>query len=149
MSSPCFVEQNGVNSYSQPYFVSCVGKSSEPRPSKKTRSHAKRSAGDFPQLKPWPELELKAITKVCKAILRHLAMLDEEGLFASPVIEQMPDIDEVYLSMIDTPMDFRTIQEDRIHYYESIRELQDDLILVFRNCATFNDESTEYHAFAM
>lgn len=46
-------------------------------------------------------------------------------------------------------MDFRTIEEDKIPAYYEIRQLQDDLILVFRNCATFNEAGSQLHALAM
>ena len=43
-------------------------------------------------------------------------------------------------------MDFRTIEEERLWHYQSITELQLDLILVFSNCMTFNDtDSPLYH----
>lgn len=123
--------------------------SSEPRASKRARSQHKVASDAFPDLKPWPEIDPKEITQVVKGVLRHFSDLDEENIFAVPVIESVPDLKESYLKIIESPMDFRTIEEDRIQYYQSIRELQDDLILVFRNCATFNLPSSEYHAFAM
>lgn len=76
-------------------------------------------------------------------------MLDEDGLFATPVVEQVPDLKDLYLTKIKSPMDFRTIKEERSQYYESIQELQDDIILTFRNCAMFNEPGSEYHQFAM
>lgn len=82
-------------------------------------------------------------------VLKQLSTLDEDGLFARPVIEQVPELREAYLAQIDEPMDFRTIEEEKVPAYPHIRELQYDLILVFRNCATFNDPGSEYHAFAM
>ena len=81
--------------------------------------------------------------------MRHLSTLDEDGIFAAPVVEQVPDIKDEYHAQIGTPMDFRTIEEERKQYYASIRELQEDLILVFRNCATFNEPSSMYHLFAL
>jgi hypothetical protein len=81
--------------------------------------------------------------------LRRQADLDLKGVFASPVIEQIPDLEESYLSKVTTPMDFRTIKEDRVQTYESIRELQSDLVLVFRNCATFNPKSNQLPSYAM
>lgn len=92
---------------------------------------------------------MKAITRVSKAVLKHLSLLDDDELFAVPVTEKFPEVEKDYIALIESPMDFRTIEEERLPYYEHIRELQDDLILVFRNCATFNDPSTVFHAFAM
>lgn len=45
-------------------------------------------------------------------------------------------------------MDFRTIEEERLPAYESIRGLQEDLILTFRNCMKFNRRGTEYWTLA-
>lgn len=42
-------------------------------------------------------------------------------------------------------MDFRTIVEDRVHIYQSIQQLQEDLLLVFDNCVVFNEEGSQYH----
>ena len=50
--------------------------------------------------------------------------------------------------MISNPMDFRTIEEDRIHYYSSITELQKDLTLVFGNCIKYNGTLSEFGQFA-
>ena len=42
-------------------------------------------------------------------------------------------------------MDFRTIEEERLPYYSSIRDLQWDLILVFNNCKKYvSDPSSEF-----
>jgi superfamily I DNA/RNA helicase len=65
--------------------------------------------------------------------------LDTEQLFWVPVAEAYPDLGDAYLAHISDPMDFRTIEEERMLYYTSITELQDDLILVFRNCMDFNE----------
>ena len=63
-----------------------------------------------------------------------------------PVVEAYPDLQQSYLQHIATPMDFRTIEEERLWYYRSITELQHDLILVFSNCMEFNDtDSPLYH----
>jgi len=42
-------------------------------------------------------------------------------------------------------MDFRTIEEERMHAYQSIRELQDDIILIFENCYKFNPDDGGLH----
>ena len=70
--------------------------------------------------------------------------LDQEGIFAVPVVEAYPEIEELYLSAIESPMDLRTIDEMRIHEYKDIKELQSDLILMLRNCCTFNAEGSPY-----
>lgn len=117
--------------------------------SKRARAQRNGATESFPELAPWPDIDKKAITKVVKAVLSQLSALDDDGLFSAPVVELVPDLEEIYATKIETPMDFRTIEEERINYYESIQELQEDLILVFRNCATFNGPSSEYSAFAM
>lgn len=66
-----------------------------------------------------------------------------------PVTEAYPESAEEYLKTVDDPMDFRTIVEERIPCYECISELQEDLILVFRNCTTFNEVGTEYWSYAV
>jgi hypothetical protein len=44
-----------------------------------------------------------------------------------------PEIADSYLDTISDPMDFRTIEDVRLDKYRHIHELQDDLILTFRN----------------
>ncbi len=122
------------------YLLSCV--------EKYCRIKTKGTEG-YPDLQPWPNIPLKKITGVSKAVLNHLSLLDVDELFAIPVIEKFPEVEKDYVAIVESPMDFRTIEEDRLPYYEHIQELQDDLILVFRNCATFNDTSTVFHSFAM
>jgi Bromodomain len=65
-------------------------------------------------------------------------------VFSSPVVEAYPEIADSYLEVVEEPMDFRTIEEERLPAYNSIRDLQDDLILTFRNCMTFNRRGTEF-----
>ena len=54
------------------------------------------------------------------------------------MLETYPGISAEYQELIEEPMDFRTIEEDRLPRYRSIRELQQDLMLVFNNCIYFN-----------
>ena len=65
-----------------------------------------------------------------------------------PVAESYPDIAQDYLSVIEEPMDFRTIEEDRLPVYRTIGELQQDLMLVFNNCLSFNEGDNELSAMA-
>lgn len=65
-------------------------------------------------------------------------------MFAEPVAEAYPEVADQYNAVIEMPMDFRTIEEDRLPRYRSISELQHDLELVFNNCITFNDDENEY-----
>ena len=81
-------------------------------------------------------------------IIRSQRELDELDLFAAPVIEMCPDLEKAYLRKVKNPMDFRTIENERLDDYTSITELQDDLILTFRNCCVYN-EGTEYYDYAL
>ena len=65
--------------------------------------------------------------------------MDENQVFEVPVVESHPEIEDSYLERISQPMDFRSIEEDRLSDYKSINELQDDLVLVFSNCMEFNE----------
>jgi hypothetical protein len=73
--------------------------------------------------------------------------LDNLSLFAVPVVEAVPEVKKEYERMIESPMDLRTIREERVMQYESISELQQDLILMYQNCCRFN-EGTEYFDYA-
>jgi Bromodomain len=119
----------------------------------------------------WPEIRSEHITHVTTEMLaflvsdtalsgslcsRHTLTLvslvkrnmDEDKLFELPVVETLPELKHHYLSKISRPMDFRTIEEERIQYYSSITELQDDLICIFSNCIKFNGEMSDYAQFA-
>jgi len=74
--------------------------------------------------------------------------MDEGGNFAIPVIEAFPEITDDYLARVPNPMDFRTIQEERLQLYHSIHELQDDLILVFSNCMNYNVPGSDLYLVA-
>lgn len=74
--------------------------------------------------------------------------MDEGGNFYIPVAEAFPEIAEDYLAIISNPMDFRTIEEERLNVYQSISDFQEDLILVFSNCMEFNVPGSDLHAIA-
>ena len=76
------------------------------------------------------------------------ANVDEDGIFAEPVVEAFPEIARDYKKVVKNPMDFRTILEDRLPIYKSIRECQQDLILIIQNCMTFNVENSVYRNLA-
>jgi hypothetical protein len=69
---------------------------------------------------------------------------DVSHIFAAPVVEDFPEVADDYLDVIDEPMDFRTIEEERLPVYRSIRELQADLLLTFQNCMRFNPKGTDF-----
>ena len=97
-----------------------------------------------PTVAPWPEIALKHITEVGQEIVQRLGDVDEDGLFAIPVAEALPDLADEYRDKIEEPMDFRTIVEERLPRYRSIRELQLDLVTIFHNCIVFNGAKHEY-----
>lgn len=59
-----------------------------------------------------------------------------------------PELAKEYLSIIEEPMDFRTIEEERLLRYTSIQELQQDLMLVFNNCMAYNEGENSIHSSA-
>ena len=54
------------------------------------------------------------------------------------MLETYPQIEDDYNRVVEDPMDFRTIREEHIPAYESILDLQMDLIQVFKNCIMYN-----------
>ena len=75
-------------------------------------------------------------------------LLDKENIFSIPVLESYPQIAEDYSRIVRTPMDLATIEEERLATYESIRELQKDIVLIFRNCCSYNKTSSHYWHYA-
>jgi hypothetical protein len=75
--------------------------------------------------------------------------LDTLDLFSAPVLEIHPSLAAAYNKVVKVPMDFKTIETKRMPFYTHIADLQDDLILTFRNCCEFNGEMTEYYNYAM
>jgi putative N-acetylmannosamine-6-phosphate epimerase len=73
---------------------------------------------------------------------------DHEQVFAVPVLESYPDLAPAYLNVVSLPMDLRTIEEERLNEYFAIKELQKDLVLIFRNCCTFNAEGSHFWFYA-
>ena len=96
---------------------------------------------DLPPSKEWPDVELKEISILAHWILEELRKEDQYAAFGGPVVEEYPDIADAYNEIIDEPMDFRTIEEDRLPSYKTIGDLQKDLKLVFLNCMAFNKAS--------
>jgi len=87
-------------------------------------------------------------------ILAHFLLLprqrtvDEDRIFAEPVVIAYPHIAESYRAAIEEPMDFQTIEKKRLRSYRSITELQGDLMLVFNNCIVFNQSKNDYGDYA-
>ena len=53
------------------------------------------------------------------------------------------------MAKVETPMDFETIEGERLPHYTGITQLQEDLILTFRNCCVYNGETHEFSLHAM
>lgn len=75
-------------------------------------------------------------------------LLDTENVFSIPVLESYPNLADDYLRIVRMPMDLATIEEERLAAYESIRELQKDIVLIFRNCCSFNLALSHYWHYA-
>lgn len=116
-------------------------KKSSPKKPPKKKAKGKPSR---PNPAPWPEMPRNKIFEVGEGILDRLAIEDDADLFAAPVLESVPELSEEYSASIPEPMDFRTIRQERLGQYDSIRELQNDLITVFHNCIVFNGLNNEY-----
>ena len=117
---------------------------------KRLRATSKAQKNEVPELPQWPSVSLKVITAVAEGILEEMRKLDSSReAFKIPVVEAFPAIKVAYRRVVKNPMDFRTIEEERLPIYESISQLQDDLILVFRNCVDFNGKDTEFGIYAI
>ena len=82
-------------------------------------------------------------------MIARVAKEDCDGNFSIPVLEAFPGLEEAYLEVVEFPMDLRTIMEDRIHLYENIKQLQDDLKIMLENCCNFNGVETDLGQYAM
>jgi len=103
----------------------------------------------LPKLPRWPPVDFDRLETLAHYIMDKMDEADKQNLFAEPVLTSYPEISENYLATISSPMDFRTIREERIPSYKELSELQDDLIQVFRNCCTFNGERSEFWTYAV
>lgn len=119
-------------------------------PSRKRLRPNAEQKNDVPELSEWPSVPLKEITVVAEGILEEMRKLDStREAFKIPVVEAFPAIKVAYRRVVKNPMDFRTIEEERLPIYESISQLQEDLILVFQNCVDFNGKDTEFGVYAI
>lgn len=123
---------------------------SSPNQSKK-RSKRERKSDDseLPHFEDWPEISLKAISDVSKFIVEKMLTLDADQVVATSVLETFPELKKDYLKVVKSPLDLRTIEEERIYQYRSIQELQNDLNLMFENCCTFNQAGSELWNYSM
>jgi hypothetical protein len=49
-------------------------------------------------------------------------------------VEALSGIKNEYLEVVTSPIGVRTIEQEWMHSYVSIKELQRDLLLIFQNC---------------
>jgi len=106
----------------------------------------------YPDVQKWPKIgegNLKVVKRVAALIMKEMEEMDTDYIFKYPVAEAYPDIASRYLSIIKDPVDFRTINAQNIENYTEISELQDDLILVFKNCCMFNGEESCWWSYAV
>lgn len=91
---------------------------------------------------PPPPIEVN-IAAVVEYLLQLLRAVDEESWFAEPVTESAAP---GYMAAIRFPMDFGTIAARAASkaHYRSAAALQDDLVLVFGNCLTYNAADTQF-----
>jgi hypothetical protein len=118
------------------------------RPNKRSRNSAIARSDYLPKVAKWPSIPTRNISAVALGILEMMRVKDTFDFFAMPVTESFPEIEEEYRRKIKTPMDFRTIEEDRLPSYAEISELQNDLIQVFDNCVAYNGPQTQYGKYA-
>jgi hypothetical protein len=134
-----------MHSFSFSYFPG--SKSARIQPAKKRKS-TRQLAHNLPQLPPWPEIGTSNIKAVTKEILDRVSERDDQSIFSIPVTEAHPEVLDEYTNTIDNPMDLRTIAKERLKVHTSIKMLQDDLILMYQNCCTFNGPGTIYWNYA-
>ncbi len=101
----------------------------------------KDAAATFELLPPLVKEQLKFCAHVLRSLKRHK---DATPFLqpVDPVALAIPD----YFDVIKHPMDFSTIQQKlNQHSYLSVETFQDDVKLVFSNCATYNKPETIVH----
>ena len=141
-----------VITLSHPFFalIRSGSRSEGVQPSRKKQKPSSRQPDQhaLPELQPWPDIVTSNIPLVADEILQRVSAQDKDKIFSLPVAESHPEIADAYASMISQPMDLQTIAEERMHAYSSITMLQDDLILMYRNCCMFNEPGTIYWDYA-
>ena len=79
----------------------------------------------------------------------HIWYHEEAADFLEPVSKEVlggQEYFDLYLSMIDYPMDLTTIKEKiKAGHYPNIYDWRKDIETMFKNCRTFNEESSEIH----
>eukprot|EP00984_Skeletonema_dohrnii_P035801 scaffold35992_cov139-Skeletonema_dohrnii-CCMP3373.AAC.2 len=103
----------------------------------------------YPDLAKWPPVSRRKISRVGKTVIQKVRELDSWNMFTAPVCEAFPEVADDYKAIVTEPMDLRTIEEERLPTYGLMAELQEDLILTFKNCCVFNGEGSEYYGYAV
>lgn len=76
-------------------------------------------------------------------MMNSLSKHSKAWIFNSPVDPVALGIKD-YFDIIKKPMDFSQIKENlKSHHYMSMREFVQDVELVFKNCYTYNGESSQ------
>lgn len=77
-------------------------------------------------------------------ITGHLWYHEESQAFLEPVSrDDLGNYFDYYLSIIDYPMDLTTIKEKiKAGHYESVVQWRNDVETMFKNCRTFNEETS-------
>jgi len=119
-------------------------------PSKKTGGKRNKNVKpvDPFDVAPWPDINSKKTTTVARAIIQSLIEMDHDAVFDAPVIEKFPSLKETYLKMVSKPMDFLTIEKS-IRKYQNIQDLQQDILLVFKNCCLYNGQQSDIGKYAI
>lgn len=84
-----------------------------------------------------------SLSKSLNEIHKKLCQKDSGKIFAQPVTE---DIAPEYFNIIEHPMDLSTIRSKILHEeYRSLKEFREDVILMIRNCMTYNPSTTIFY----
>lgn len=82
-------------------------------------------------------------TKACERILLELYCHRKSTVFHEPVSKAVPN----YYKIITNPIDFGKIkcklQRQNFNHYNVVDEFISDMLLVFKNCRTYNDATSE------
>ncbi|KAG2222904.1 hypothetical protein INT45_013535 [Circinella minor] len=93
--------------------------------------------------KAYLEMILFPIEYIAKPLVDQLIEMDKKELFRFPVT---PDVAPDYAEIIDTPMSFADILEKfSLHEYTSLEQVENDIMLIWKNCMAYNKPETLYY----
>lgn len=89
----------------------------------------------------------KEVTQKLKFLLYDLESEEAAKDFLLPIKETTDkDTYEDYIKVVKRPIDFYTIKKRfSNHYYQNLKDLYDDIILIFDNCLYYNSESSSLY----